>query len=109
MYPERWCARLPRYLLLTMILLALSFTLPGELGSHPALGQTTSSPEQTVEVRLPLVMRNLHWPTPFGFEVNWRHPFTGTLAERGQDLGTHWVRFHRLSWREVHCIPMFIG
>lgn len=101
MYPERWCARLPRYLLLTVILLSLSFTLPGELGSHPVLGQTTSSPEQTVKVRLPLVVRNLHWPTPFGVEVNWRHPFTGTLVERGQNLGTRWVRFHRLSWREV--------
>jgi hypothetical protein len=100
-YPERWYARLLLYLLLVVVLLASSFTLSGESGSHPALGQTIRSPEQIVKVRLPLVLRSLYWPTPFGVETNQRNPFTGVLVERAQDLGTGWVRFHRLSWRDV--------
>jgi hypothetical protein len=100
-YPERWYARFPRYLLLIAVLLALSFTLSGELDGHPALSQTIRSPEQIVKVRLPLVLRNLDWTMPFGVEVNQRNPFTGTLVERAKDLGTRWIRFHRLSWREV--------
>lgn len=101
MYHERWYARFSLYLLLIVILLASSFTLSGEWGTHPALSQTTRSPEQTVKVRLPLVLRNQYWPTPFGFENNRHTPLIDTLLSRAEELGSTWARFHRLNWREV--------
>jgi len=100
-YSERRYVHLPFYLILVAVILTSSFMPPPDLGSRPALGQEIRSADQAVTMRLPLILRSQSWPTPFGFENNRAAPLVDTLLDRAEELGSTWVRFHRLNWREV--------
>jgi len=58
-----------------------------------------SSADDLTVVRLPIILHQHYWESPFGTESN--SPLTGTLLQRAGELGVTWARFNRLNWRKV--------
>lgn len=87
----------PRQHLIIRVLVAMFALLAGALDiSQPA---SAWQPNQAGTVYLPIVYSKHPWPSAFGVEVS--RVLGSTLEQRAADLGTRWVRLHRVSWREI--------
>ncbi len=87
-------ASLSLVLLLIVAVLSASLSLPPQV-----LGQST--PHQSTTIWLPIVNHNLPILHRFGVEWNQSAASTAVYTQKTKELGTPWVRFHRLSWRAV--------
>jgi hypothetical protein len=98
---KRWSARLSFGFFLVVGLLVLLFVLSGAADAGTVPVPQSQPSDDPMVVYLPAVYRYYPWPSPFGIEVSRQSKLSDTILERGEDLGTKWVRLHRVSWREV--------
>ena len=101
MHLKRWSARLSFGFFLAVGLLVLLFVLSGAADEGAVSVPQSQPSDDPMVVYLPAVYRYHPWASPFGVEVSRRNELGGALLDLGEDLGTKWVRLHRVSWRAI--------